>query len=429
MKRTYVYSDGYDGAYEGRCKKVAETGVFCHTRSVDSKSDISPSINVSLHSSDLLNVFRHCDYLTILSRGPRVCKHWNKLICDDANRKTILYRTVGRSLVEGYCEKGDFRKAQNICESADEEVEYFRNLNDLVIEKILSSIPLHDSLLGTIQDGHTDCIPCIKKVLNQQPFNGAHLGALQEHLDILTDNMLLFMDNEIHFQKGYPIIIANIFQKLISVFNETGKINIMEKFQNLLLSSNKTFVQLIQQEFPYYFNIIKTLCTDSSLEVKKEAALTAGLMAICFPSHQDDAWILFLDMLNSNSEITKYIIRILKTSQLTMQLNFPDQLSLLITSGNEFFMPCLRNNLSKFTLFLENLFSTEIPSVKTSAAITLLIIAFNEELTDPYERIVKLRSFQQSFRKNSDLFQSVLAKLDNMPLTSFKMRLQSHFLR
>lgn len=424
MKRplSNPYSDGPYGNYDGKCRKIATEGVFRNTRGASRQS-----INASIGTDELLNIFRHCDYLAFLSTTRRVCQNWNKIICNPANQQGILYRTAQTSYVDFHCKQGNFRLAQNICERTDKDVEYFQNLNDEIIDQIRNSKTLHHTFLNSIKKEHTYCIPNIERILNGAEPNPLQLVALQEHIHVISENMLSFMQrSETHFQRGYPIVIANIFQKLIPAFQVTGKINLATNFQRFLNNLNKTFIRLVNQEFTHYLDVLKTLCTDLSLHVKEEAIVSLGLMATHFSRHKHTPWIPFLDILKESVELTKHIIKIIESSPEASKSHFPNQISLLITI-NDFFIPFFQENSSKFISFLEDVFLSKLPSTKASSAITLLIIAFDERLTKNHDKMLRLSYFRLEFEKDLDLLDNILKQAKFMKFHSLLANLENSF--
>lgn len=430
MKRARAYSDDYDGEYKKFKVSVPQTGIFLFTRS-------SKHINNLLDQNALLTIFSRCDCVTLLSKATRVCRYWNSLISNPNNRNSILYRSIQEGRIDIHHRSGDFSLARELCKNSSTEIAYFEMLNKKIIEEILQSAKMSNLLQHFIQKKGLKCNQCFQNILNKEPMHLGHLNQFQKHIQDIATIVLDFMDEDkTRFTKGYPTIVANFMQKLIPSLNATGKINIATRFQLFLKAPvpYKSFIKLVQLEYIYYFNVIDYLCKDPSLHVKKEAALVAALMAIRFPLHQNEAWILFLDTLQSNSAITQYYIETIDRNHLPngfRVLDLPHRMAVLLASNNVLFIACLRNNFTKFIIFLEDLFSCNTISAKASATIILLMIAFNQEMTSANEKEFRIKSIQEEFDKNPSLLKKFINELNNcfyqVDLTNFSGQLSIEF--
>lgn len=414
MKRNSAYSDGYDGNYGKQLKINPPTvGVFQNTR-----SRIVCSYNF-LDKFTLLTIFSACDCNTLLYRANRACKYWNTIISDPNYQKGILYRTIHEGRVDIHRNKGNFGLARKLCQSASNDLEYFENLDKKITREIRESTTMLNVLTSFMQKNGLKCISCIQSSLTSEPAHPDHLNQLQTYIHDITIKILDFMDEDkTRLSKGYPTMIADLFQKLLLSFDLFGKIKISTMFQLFLKAPTyfDSFIKMVQADYACYFNIICYLCNDPSLSVRKEASLVAALMAIRFPTYQNNSWILFLDTLHNDPVITQYLIETIDRNHCPdgfRVLDIPHRMTMLLASNNLIFISCLHNNLHKFITFLENLFSSNTISAKASAAIMLLMISFNPSMMTVDKKKSRIEFLQSEFNKSPDLIKKIVDELSS----------------
>lgn len=427
MKRANPYSDGYDGEYPNQKISVPTTGVFLFTRSS------SRNINGLLHRDDLLTIFSRVNCI-ILFKASRVCKYWNGIISNPNNQNGMLYRSIHEGRIDIHYNTGDLGLALELCENASNCIEYFKNLHKEISRNLLQSPQMIGLLKTYLQQNGIECVPYIQKALCNEPVDPKYLNQLQNNIPIIIVKILDFMHEDIsNFHKGFPTIIANFLHKLLPSLDTKGKISIMKNFQFFLKIRHQIFIKLIEMGYTYYFNIISSLCLDQILEVRKEAALVAALMAIRFPSQQV-SWTLFLDTLQTNPAVTQYLAETIDRHHLPdgfLVFDIPNRMALLFASNCPPFISCLRNNPHKFIGFLKNLSSSDTLSAKASAIIALSMITFNAQITCDSEKESAINLIQNELDKDEYLPQKIINMLSNsffhINITDFTKKLKITF--
>jgi len=340
---------------------------FCHEKTITL---------YDLSEYELLNIFKHCVNGALFNEPGRVCKKWHEIINDGNNQKTILFRAVMHCSIEKELGKENLRLARKMCEYiytknkdiAKEDVEYFINLDQQIIEKTAKNDEMFKKILYVMGMGHPQCAEVLKKFLSAQQVDNSDLERLESHIGVIIRNMFDFVKNE-KLDQGYGLIIPLMLERIMPLLRNGAKPLIVGALKNFYADDAEIPLRIMKEEAGEFYKMLIKLNVEGGDETfQKSKNIFVGCMAIrlsCRNSwHHEAFWELFFSQTFSQLRPNEY-----------KDMNYiASKISELLESKNSSLILYCSQNVCKFITFLENLLFNQNTSFKYSILCNLNLI-------------------------------------------------------